>query len=64
MYMKNMFKKAKEKIAGFMTAHPKAMTYGITVGIALVLGFAMSSLAAPHDAMAFHHGGWGFGRLG
>jgi hypothetical protein len=57
-----MFKKAKEKITGFMTEHPKAMTYGITVGITLVLGLALSSLAAPQDAMAFRFGHFrGFG---
>lgn len=62
----DMFKNTKEKIAGFLTAHPKATTYGISAGVALALGFVLSGLVAPHDVMATatNTARHGFGGLG
>jgi hypothetical protein len=50
-----MFRKienTKLAIASFIARHPKVVMYGISLGLALGIGFVLSSLGAPHDAFA------------
>ena len=52
-----MFNKLTEKISKFAALHPRAMTYVITVGVALGIALAVSFVLNPHDAFAGYIGG-------
>jgi hypothetical protein len=47
-----MFNKLREKVSSFVTMHPKVAMYGITIGVTLGIGLALSSVMNPHAALA------------
>jgi hypothetical protein len=53
----DIFKRLPEKISKFAALHPRAMTYVITVGIALGIALAVSFVLNPHDAFAGYTSG-------
>jgi hypothetical protein len=47
-----IFKQLTNKISTFITTHPRVTMYGISLGVTLAIGLAMSYAMAPHDASA------------
>jgi hypothetical protein len=47
-----MFKTLTEKISKFAALHPQVVMYGISIGVTLGIALVVSYAMSPHDAFA------------
>jgi hypothetical protein len=48
----DMFKKLTEKISKFAALHPQVVMYGISIGVTLGIALVVSYAMSPNDAFA------------